>query len=329
MVLTKDSIVNGFSGGAGGFVSRSITSPLNVIKTTNQVSTHGKNIPLWGIPRAMGHIVAESGIPGLWRGNLVACARLMPYNSVKFGVYHALTDSWDLHERFDEDKREWNKVALYRALAGGIAGFSAVVATFPLDILKVRQTVSQRADLPFHTARKAYKATQKEGWRGFYRGLSPTLAGAVFYSSFQFSAYETLKHFWASRGKDIENTKFAGVAPVAELEHLGFRHHMLLGGAAGGIGRFLAYPFDVIRKRLMIQSPCNQLVDHYGGTRYHSSYDCARRIMRTEGLFSFWKGRSANFLLALTSSAITFAVFEETKRFLYQMDIRPNPTLGL
>ncbi|GAB5356361.1 hypothetical protein AAMO2058_000283900 [Amorphochlora amoebiformis] len=226
----------------------------------------------------------------------------------------------------DRNRDTWSDVAAGRAYAGALAGFAAVLITFPLDILKVRQTCSRTPCLPFHTAKSALDQTRVEGWRGFYRGLSPTLAGAVVYSSIQFSTYETLKHLWAAR-KDLKNTEFAGIAPVAELEKLGFGHHMLLGGLAGSIGRLIAYPLDVIRKRMMIQTPCNRLSKAYGVPLYKSTWDCARHILLREGVLSFWTGRGANILLSLSSSAITFAVFEETKRFLYQMDARPNPTL--
>ena len=234
--------------------------------------------------------------------------------------------------QFRSKARRRFDMAKKRAFAGSIAGLASVLATFPLDVLKVRLTVAAPSEAEsrdyINIARATARMRSEEGLAGFYRGIGTTLAGVMVYSGLQFAAYETLKHFWA-RGLaaqyDESVTTIGDIAGVQQLQQLKFYHHMVLGAVSGGGARFIAYPFDVVRKRLMIQTHDSRILPrgaeagYRGVACYSSALDCARRIAVNEGMLAFWKGRGVNILMVLPSSAITFAVYEETRRFLVSM----------
>ena len=118
----------------------------------------------------------EHGFPGLYRGNLVACLRLVPHSGIKFGVFEALK-----RERVDEE----GLIRLHeRVVFGSVAGLTAAFVTYPLDLLKAHFSVCPPAPVTGTgdgIATAVQCIVREEGMRGLYRGLSVTALGAVFY----------------------------------------------------------------------------------------------------------------------------------------------------
>lgn len=57
-----------------------------------------------------------------------------------------------------------------------------------------------------------------------------------------------------------------------------------------------SYPIDTIRRRMMMTSG--------GGTHYAGSLDCAKQIMKNEGVSSFFKGAGANILRGVAGAGV-------------------------
>jgi len=118
-----------------------VISPLDVIKIRLQLQAHGTgslkrlvvvNGPTYrGIWNTMCQIIQQEGIRGLWKGNIPAEVLYIGYGPVQF---LALKESTLFMQRtipqINEDARN--------SIAGSLAGASATVATYPLDLLRTR-----------------------------------------------------------------------------------------------------------------------------------------------------------------------------------------------
>ena len=132
-----------------------------------------------------------------------------------------------------------------------------------------------------------------EGFRGFYRGLVPSLIG-VSHGALQFMAYEQFKRYRAS---------YLGV----KQEDLSALDFLCLSGTSKLFAGSATYPYQVVRARLQ---------SYEAGQTYKSASDAVAQIGRCEGLRGFYKGLGPNLIRVLPSTWVTFLVYEKTKLFL-------------
>lgn len=90
------------------------------------------------------------------------------------------------------------------------------------------------------------------------------------------------------------------------------------GGSAGFVEVSMMHPLDLIKTRFQIQRGADD------PTRYNSMLDCVRKMYRTEGPLSFYKGILPPILAETPKRATKFFTFEQYKRvFLFGA---PSPT---
>ena len=123
------------------------------------------------------------------------------------------------------------------------------------------------------------KTIATDGISGLYRGFVISAVGIVVYRGLYFGLYDSLKPI-VLRGS-MSDSFFAS---------------FLLGWCIT-IGAGLAsYPIDTIRRRMMMTSG--------SAVKYNGSIDCARQIMKAEGIPSFFKGAGANILRAIAGAGV-------------------------
>lgn len=81
---------------------------------------------------------------------------------------------------------------------------------------------------------------REEGSRAFYKGWLPSVIGVVPYVGLNFAVYETLK--------DVEMKRRG----VTDERDLGVATRLTCGALAGSVGQTVAYPLDVVRRRLQV-----------------------------------------------------------------------------
>ncbi|XP_029655720.2 solute carrier family 25 member 43-like [Octopus sinensis] len=162
-------VQNFICGGNAGVVCRTVCSPLDVVKTLQQVGTADAAS---GMTRTFINQYKNEGIKAFYKGNLIACLRGFPYYAIQFAVY----------ERSKQILSQNNsKVgSLLVSVSGALSGVSAVILTYPLDMVKTRLT-AQHADL----SRAKYKGildafkviSREEGIFAIYKGLGTSVIG--------------------------------------------------------------------------------------------------------------------------------------------------------
>ena len=79
-----------FCGGIAGVLSRTVTSPLEVVKVLSQVGTPETR---FGFLRTFNRIYRSEGLKAFWKGNGISCLRLVPYSAIQMAAFHNLVVS--------------------------------------------------------------------------------------------------------------------------------------------------------------------------------------------------------------------------------------------
>lgn len=79
-----------FCGGIAGVLSRTVTSPLEVVKVLSQVGTPETRC---GFLRTFNRIYCSEGLKAFWKGNGISCLRLVPYSAIQMAAFHNLVVS--------------------------------------------------------------------------------------------------------------------------------------------------------------------------------------------------------------------------------------------
>lgn len=286
------------SGGVAGCASRTFTAPLDVTKILFQCqSDSGDKAAYNSFGGALKKIYEEEGLKGLWKGNNVACLRLGPYSAMKYWTFETIRTAFS-----DENG---NCAGGRKAVAGAVAGVSAVVTTYPLDLIKTRLTLQKEGVAADGSVMEktytgivdcAVKISKQEGVTSLYKGMSTTIQGVIPFEACQFWFYNMVREMreeqLAQEGKKMGSSDF-----------------LILGCVSGAVSQTFAYPFDLIRKRLMAQSKAKgMLAEKYTGTA-----DAFKKIIAEEGFFGLYKGTVPNLLKVCPYAAIMWASYEQMK----------------
>lgn len=296
------------SGGVAGCMSRTFTAPLDVTKILLQVQSDSADKAYYGsFGQAMKRVYQEEGLKGLWKGNNVACLRLGPYSAVKYLTYEETAFMF-------RDPQTGQTAGGRKAIAGSMAGVAAVITTYPLDLIKTRLTVQKEGKTADgKVLKKTYngiwdcfrKVYRDEGFTALYKGMGTTIVGVIPFEGVQFWFYNYV------RDVREEQKKKNG----QRLEAFDF---LALGCLAGAVAQTFAYPFDLVRKRMMAQSKAEGML----GERYSGMTNAFMTIIREEGPLGLYKGTVPNLLKVCPYAAIMWLSYEMMNRLFKWMDTR-------
>ncbi|KAL3973193.1 calcium-binding protein [Sarotherodon galilaeus] len=272
--------------GFAGFFSKTVTSPLEVVKIKSQVGTFHSKRGFW---QSFLIIYQNEGLRGFWKGNLASCLRLFPYNAVHLATYRKI-----VHLHMDE----LGFISQWRAIfAGGLAGVVAALATYPLEVAETRLIVQNCRQPTYigvaHSLSKIYK---NEGLLALYRGFSLTVLGAVPFSVGCYAVYMNLDKLWQE--------------PPVRFTPL---QNLINGCLAAGVAQTLSYPFETVKRKMQAQSA---RLPHFGGVDVHFTgmIDCFIQVIKHNGVLSLWNGLTANTIKIVPYFGLLFTCFEMCKQ---------------
>ncbi|XP_059439398.1 nicotinamide adenine dinucleotide transporter 1, chloroplastic [Corylus avellana] len=196
------------------------------------------------------------------------------------------------------------KFLLCNAGAGAAAG--AIAATFvcPLDVIKTRLQVHGLPQLGNGSVKGSVivgsleQIFHREGLRGMYRGLAPTVLALLPNWAVYFSMYEQLKSVLSS---DDEN------------HHLSIGANVVAASGAGAATSIATNPLWVVKTRLQTQGM------RPGVVPYRSTLSALRRIAHEEGIRGLYSGLVPA-LAGISHVAIQFPTYEKIKFYLASRD---------
>ncbi|KAF2861949.1 mitochondrial carrier [Piedraia hortae CBS 480.64] len=277
-------LIEPLSGLTAGLVSTLAVHPFDVIKTRMQL---GHNPNTWTTTR---DILTEShGLGNVVRNLYRGIAPNLLGNSVSWGLYFLF------YARVKDGLASYRHGRLTTGdffVSSAVAGLLTSALTNPIWVLKTR-ILSTSRDTPgayasmMQGARVIYS---REGVRGFYRGLVPSLFG-VAHGAVQFVLYERFKEFMARHGEVLGNMEILTASAASKI----------FASAA-------TYPYQVIRARLQA----------YDAERHYTTMgEVVRKVWRQRGLRGFYAGLVPSFVRVLPSTCVTFLVYENTRYYLH------------
>ncbi|KAL2077212.1 hypothetical protein ACEWY4_026716 [Coilia grayii] len=272
--------------GFAGVFSKTVTSPLEVVKILSQIGTfHSKR----GFIESFSLIYQTEGLRAFWKGNVVSCLRLFPYSAIHLATYKKI-----VHQHMDG----FGYISQWQAIvAGGLAGITAALATYPLEVVETR-LISQNCREPtyrgvLHSLSHIYHS---EGLLALYRGFSLTVIGAVPFSIGCYTVYINLDKLWQE-----PHSRFSSL------------QNFINGCLAAGVAQTLSFPFEMVKRKMQAQS---SHLPHYGGVDVHFSgmVDCFRQVIKTKGILTLWSGLTANMVKIVPYFGLLFTCFEMCKQ---------------
>lgn len=155
-----------------------------------------------GIFHAVSTICRDEGVKGLYKGLGATLLGVGPSIAISFTVYESLRSHWQM-------ERPQDSPAVVSLFSGSLSGIASSTATFPLDLVKRRMQLQGAAGTS-SVCKSSITGTirqifQKEGLRGFYRGIVPEYLKVVPSVGIAFMTYETLKSLLSSIDEDDES----------------------------------------------------------------------------------------------------------------------------
>jgi len=276
-----------------------VVAPIERVKLLLQVQDAAKNIPkekrYKGIVDAFVRIPAEQGMSALWRGNLANVIRYFPTQALNF----AFKDTYKkiFLGGVDKNTQFW-RFFLGNLASGGAAGGTSLLFVYPLDFARTRLA----ADIGKSGAEREFnglgdclvKIFKSDGMLGLYQGFGVSLGGIIVYRAAFFGGFDTAKGMLF---KDPKN------APIWAS--------WLVAQTVTTVAGIISYPFDTVRRRMMMQSGVEA-----SERKYRSTAHCWKTIAAEEGAGAFFKGAFSNVLRG-TGGAIVLVMYDELQKLMH------------
>lgn len=213
--------------GYGGIaLPRTIFVPLNTLK--NLYQTHDGTKP----SEIFLERVKTGGIPSLWHSCGVDWFKIPVESVMRFSLYGQLKG-----------------INFKRPLAYSLATVLASTCTYPLDVIRARMTFDPIVNSSVPTT--FANILSEDGFRGFYRGLTPSLLCMInsravgFVSNMFFEKYKI--------GSD-------------------FRSYFISKAVVSAIAHACTYPLDTIRKRMITDPSLKNMSMFEVGVKIHEKF---------------------------------------------------------
>ena len=284
-------------GGTAAAISKTIVAPIERVKLLLQVQAASKQISsagqYKGIIDCFVRIPKEQGILSFWRGNLANVIRYFPTQALNFAFK-------DTYKKFflsgvNKNTQFW-RYFFGNLASGGAAGATGLCFVYPLDFARTRLAADiGKGDSREFTGLGHCISTiaKRDGIGGLYQGFGVSIQGIIVYRAAYFGTYDTAKGMLP----DPKNTPIVISWMIAQVVTTG-----------AGI---LSYPFDTVRRRMMMQSGRGKDEIMYTGT-----IDCWKKIYQQEGGGAFFKGAFSNILRG-TGGALVLVLYDELKRIFF------------
>lgn len=272
-------------GSISGAIGATAVYPIDLVKTRMQNQRTGSFIGELMYRNSFDcfkKVIRYEGYFGLYRGLLPQLLGVAPEKAIKLTVNDLVRDKLT----------DNGTLPLYgEVISGACAGFSQVIFTNPLEIVKIRLQVA--GEIASGEKLKAISVVKELGLFGLYKGAKACFLRDIPFSAIYFPTYHHTKI------KLADETGYN--SPLSVL---------LAGFLAGVPAASLVTPADVIKTRL-------QVVARKGQTTYNGLIDCAWKIYKEEGTKAFWKGAGARVFRSSPQFGVTLLSYELLQRLFY------------
>jgi solute carrier family 25 phosphate transporter 23/24/25/41 len=295
------------SSGLAGAAARTLVAPIERLRLLmqSQLLLKPHDSPIRSLWTGLASVYRSDGVRGLFRGNALNVARVLPCLAIEFSIFEYLKHQWTSTASFTRSHSSahivgrgssHDRLNLFElTMLGGAAGLFANVVLYPLDVLRSIVTVHRGTQTP--PLSELIQSISRQGRRAMFRGLGTTALYITPYAGFSLAASESLRPLLPQ----ADDSKTAPIWLVAGL------------AAGSALGQALVYPLDTIR-RLQHVTASAPLCDQWG---FRS---IGQHIYRQHGLRGFYAGFSATLLKAVPSATASVFVFDQLSRAIAQLE---------
>jgi solute carrier family 25 (adenine nucleotide translocator) protein 4/5/6/31 len=261
-------------GGSIGALAKTAMAPVERVKLllqtmdSNPDVISGKVQPYKGIGDCLSRVAKEQGIKAFWRGNLVNCLRYAPQQGSALAFNDLLNNAFPNYN----SKTDFWKSFTVKLVSGGLAGGIANTICYPFDFARTRLASDLKGGQGrFKGIGDCIMTTvRQQGITGLYTGWSVTVAGAFIYRAGQLGCFKQIQDLNPYQGDK---------------------------GAIGAVASFVAatvartvvmpfnYPFDTVRRRMMLESE-----KPVAERQYKGAVHCFSSVLKKEGVKGMYKG---------------------------------------
>jgi len=286
-------------GGSIGAVAKTIMAPVERVKLLMQTQhsnpdvVSGKVVPYKSIPDCFSRVNSEQGFISFWRGNLVNCLRYAPQQGSALAFNDYLNK---LFPDYDPRTDFWKSITT-KLFNGGLSGAIANTICYPFDFARTRLASDlKQGGGQFKGITDCIVTTVKQqGITGLYTGWSVTVVGAFVYRAGQLGLFKQIQ--------DLNPYK-------KDKGYIGAISAFIAVTTARTVIMPFNYPFDTVRRRMMLESEKPVSVRLYKG-----SFDCFFKIFKKEGASGMYKGMVPELFRGLGGSVV-IVCFERIKVIL-------------
>eukprot|EP01031_Cornospumella_fuschlensis_P033175 gene33175-40137_t len=265
-------------GAVAGVVGTCCIFPIDMVKTRLQANDKGKYSGPVDVVKKI--VSQEGGVKALYRGLPVNLIGVTPEKAIKLAANEFF------REKFENDD---GSISLqHEIFSGAAAGFCQVIATNPMEIVKIRMQTQML--LPPEERMGTMQVVRGMGIKGMYSGTLATLVRDVPFSLLFFPGYANLKKLLADE---------KGENSIPSL--------LAAGGTAGALSAALVTPTDVVKTRLQLKG---------GVERYGNMLNAYKTIIREEGFMALYKGAIPRMVVVGPLFGITLLAFEAQKNYM-------------
>ncbi|XP_036623477.1 ADP/ATP translocase 3-like [Trichosurus vulpecula] len=282
--FTKDLLASGIAAA----MPKTSVVPSQRVKLVLQVQHASKEIAAdkqyKGIRACIVRIPKEQGVLSFWNlGNVI---RYLPTQVLNFAFKDKCKQVFlggvDKHTQF-------RRYFAGNLASGGAAGATSLCFVYPLDFARTRLA----ADVGKSCTERdcLVKITKSDGTRGLYQDFSVSVQGVITYRAAYFGICDTAK----------------GMLPDLKNSYCGKLEIVQSVTAVAGV---VSYPFDTVRRPMMMQSGCRGADTMYTGTP-----DCWNKISKDECGKVFFKGAWSNVLRGM-GGTLVLVLYDELKKVI-------------
>uniref|UniRef100_A0A8C2IMW7 Solute carrier family 25 member 24 n=1 Tax=Cyprinus carpio TaxID=7962 RepID=A0A8C2IMW7_CYPCA len=206
--------------------------------------------------------------------------RTFMYNSVL-----DIGDSLTIPDEFTEEEKTTG-VWWRQLVSGGAAGVVSRTGTAPLDRMKVFMQVHSSKSNKISLVGGFKQMIKEGGVASLWRGNGVNVIKIAPETAIKFMAYEQYKKLLTKDGGKIQS-----------------HERFMAGSLAGATAQTAIYPMEVMKTRLTLRKT----------GQYSGMFDCAKKILKKEGVKAFYKGYVPNILGIIPYAGIDLAVYETLK----------------
>ncbi|XP_039250064.1 mitochondrial 2-oxoglutarate/malate carrier protein-like [Styela clava] len=295
MASTNQQVIpNGFKflfGGTSGMAATLFVQPLDLVKNRMQLSGEGGGQRMYKNSfQAISTILRSEGVVGIYTGLSAGLLRQATYTTTRLGVYTMLMDK--VSKKDGTPPNFFTKAALGMT-AGAIGAF---VGT-PAEISLIRMTSDGR--LPINEQRgytsvfnALSRIIREEGLFTLWRGCGPTVSRAIVVNAAQLASYSQAKQVLLGSGHFRDNILCHFVASMI----------------SGLVTTIASMPVDIAKTRIQSMKTID------GKPEYTGAINVLTRTVRSEGIFSLWKGFTPYYFRLGPHTVLTFIFLEQLNK---------------